>query len=163
MAIFRRKRRSEDEPGYEDEQRALLEARPFVPENLIEHVRGRQEITRDEQVFVDRIVTGASHEVPSWYQAGRIKKLQDGRLVDSYEYAKELALNRAYAVPSEDKLVLFPFKDATGEEWFGVSNGQHRVTAAMLNNELYLTADIEWPVDGDNFYPGDVQADYIDK
>jgi hypothetical protein len=126
-------------------------------------VRGAEEITEDETVFLDRIVTAPSHDQHSWYQAGRVKKLKDGRLVDSYEYSKELALNRVYAIPSEDKIELFTFTDVAGEEWYGVSNGQHRVAAAIMNNELYLTANIKRPVEGENYFPGDVRTDYIDK
>lgn len=166
MPIFRRRRQPEGEPEHEDEQRALLEAKPFVPQNLIQRVFGAHEVIRDEIVNLDQIVSCSTSGDPTWYQAGQTKPITEGRqvrYVDSYEYAGELALNRVYAMPIDNRISLRPFKDETGAEWYMVNDGKHRVMAAIMNNESYLTVDIERPYEGESYFPGDVRADYIDK
>lgn len=120
-----------------DEWLASLGDRPFV---ALDRIAGPKTVQKDQEVPLSRVVAGALGR-DSWIPEG-MKRLQDGTLVPSADYVKQLARERAYVGSNNDPLRVAAFYDNQGGEWYMVDSGRHRVTAAMLNNEPSIIADI---------------------
>lgn len=142
----------------------VLEGLAFVSKAHIEEPPRPYHRLRKQSVRVERIVSSAEVTDTSWYQPERIVRLDDGTEIDSYSYAKRLADAGVYRTPSEDAIYLYPFTDRTGNTWYGVINGQHRVTAAKMDKAEEIIADIQQSDSGQaGYYAGIVLNPNIDK
>jgi hypothetical protein len=151
--------RNRENSAHEDDQRAALKRKTYIPSGEIHKHGGLIVIEKDVEIVLDKIVGGPRGE-SSWALDGSVKRLQDGSTIESLEYAKQLARDRAYAQKTENSITLYPFIDESGSEWYGVEDGVHRIMAAKVNNEPFVLADIKRPADVSevSYYPGTIEA-----
>lgn len=121
---------------------------PFVRyDELILPEIAECDMLRDVTVPVSRLVS-SMRGMRNWAAQGApLKQLEDGEMIESFEYAVQLAVSEAYK-QAVRPIIVSPFLDNAGEIWGLVEGGTHRVMAAKIKGDESMHADLKWPRQG---------------